>query len=68
MDTKVLFAVRIGDEDWQEQVITEVPERIEAASEWARNNGFDRLRVATISDEFPDFAATINQRKRKRTR
>lgn len=59
---KVLFAVRVGAEDWQEELITEVESRIEAASTWATKNGFDRLRVATIEDGAPDFGATLNTR------
>lgn len=67
---KILFAVKIGDEDWQEQLITEVEERIEAASEWAKANGFDRLRVVEVSDEpeMPDFAEAMGLRKRKNRR
>jgi len=45
---KILFATKKGDPDYAEQIITEVPERIEAASEWALQNGFDRLRVDDI--------------------
>ena len=45
---KVLFAVKIGDADWQEQLITEQSEHIKAASDWALANGFDRLRVVDI--------------------
>jgi hypothetical protein len=56
---KVLFAVKIGEEDWEEQLITEVEGLIPEASEWAKNNGFDRLRVAVIDDSFPDFAGTV---------
>lgn len=58
--TRVLFAVKVGAEDWQEQLITENPASIEAASAWARTNGFDRLRVAEIDlDVAPDFRATV---------
>lgn len=58
---KVLFAVRKGDEDWQEQLITEQPDKIQAASEWAKQNGFDRLRIAEIDlGTAPDFTKTIN--------
>ena len=59
---KVLYATKIGDEDWQEQIITEVAERIPAAKKWAEANGFDRLRVADYPDDprMPDFAATVN--------
>ena len=58
---KILFAVKIGDEDWQEQLITEQEEHIEAASQWAKENGFDRLRVAEIDlSTPPDFSSTLN--------
>lgn len=60
---KILFAVKIGNEDWQEELITEDESRIEAASKWAVDNGFDRLRVAEIDlNEKPDFTKTINKR------
>lgn len=59
---KILFAVKIGDEDWQEQLITEDESKIEAASQWAGRNGFDRLRVAEIDmSSKPDFTKTINR-------
>jgi hypothetical protein len=58
---QALFAVKIGDEDWQEQLITEVAERIPAASAWAKANGFDRLRVVTLDGSKPDFAATVKR-------
>ena len=59
---KVLFAVKIGDEDWQEQLITEDETRIDAAKNWAVSNGFDRLRVAEIGNEFPDFTKLVSRR------
>ncbi len=59
---KILFAVKIGNEDWQEQLITEQEHLIEGASKWAIANGFDRLRVAEINlYEKPDFTKTINK-------
>ena len=59
---KILFAVRKGAEDWQEELITEVEERIPSASKWAKANGFDRLRVAEIDENAkPDFAATVKR-------
>jgi len=58
---KTLWATRIGDEDWQEELITEHEDQIEAASEWAKANGFDRLRVADIDlSEPPDFTGALN--------
>ena len=58
-----LYAVRKGAPDWAEQLITEDETRIEAAREWAKNNGFDRFRVATFTPgELPDFTAGINRK------
>lgn len=42
---RILFGVRRENEDWQEELITESEDRIEAAKQWAVENGFDRLRV-----------------------
>lgn len=60
---KILWATKIGDSDWEEQIITTNANRIEAASAWAKSNGFDRLRVSVVSDEpeRPDFAATVRR-------
>jgi hypothetical protein len=64
---KVLWATKIGEPDYAEQLITEVPERIEAAKQWALANGFDRLRVATIDlGQVPDFAATVRRRGKRK--
>jgi DNA repair protein RadC len=53
---KVLFAVRVGKPDWAEELITENESRIEEAKEWAKNNGFDRFRIAEIDmSEKPKF-------------
>jgi hypothetical protein len=58
---KVLFAVKKGDADWAEQLITEVESRIESAKTWAAANGFDRFRIAEIDTETaPDFSKTLN--------
>lgn len=57
---KILFATKIGNEDWQEEIITEAEEQIPAASKWATENGFDRLRIADIDDGPPDFTKVLN--------
>lgn len=57
---KILFAVKVGEPDYAEQLITEVESRIPAASEWAKSPGFDRLRVAEIADGPPDFRKVLN--------
>lgn len=60
MKTKILFGVRVGNESWQEELLTECAERIEAAKDWASKNGFDRFRVAVIDlDEKPDFTKLL---------
>ena len=59
-----LFATKIGDPGWKEDVITSTTdmERLTAAREWAIANGFDRLReVALFDGSRPDFTATINK-------
>jgi hypothetical protein len=62
MKTRILWATKIGAPDWQEQLITENPDKIDAASEWALANGFDRLRVAEIDlSQAPDFAGAIQR-------
>ena len=58
---KALFAVRIGAEDWQEELITEREEHIEDAKTWAINQGFDRFRVMDFKDgDKPDFKKILN--------
>jgi hypothetical protein len=58
----ILWAVKIGEPDWNEVMITNKSERIEGAKKWAAENGFDRLRVSTIDlNEKPDFTKTIKR-------
>jgi hypothetical protein len=56
----ILFAVRKGEPDWNEVLITNNPDKIEDAKKWALANGFDRLRVSKIDMmEKPDFKKTF---------
>ena len=56
----ILFAVRKGEPDWNEVLITNNPDKIEDAKKWALENGFDRLRVSKIDMmEKPDFKKTF---------
>lgn len=56
----ILFAVKKGEPDYMEQVITNKAERIEDAKVWALNNGFHKMRVSTIDLSVrPDFAKPI---------
>ena len=60
---KILWAVRDGNEDWEEELITEVEDRIQAASKWAKANGFGRLRVATVDlSVAPDFRNVLSKK------
>ena len=57
---KVLWGTRRGNEEWQEELITEIESNIPAAQEWAKIAGFDRLRVAEIDIGIPpDFRQTL---------
>lgn len=56
----ILYGVRIGDADWQEEILTTRADRIEQARAWGKANGFDRFRVFHWDGSPPDFAATIN--------
>ncbi len=59
----ILFAVKKGDPDWAEQLITEHPDKIAAAQKWAAANGFDRFRVLEFKEnEKPNFIGTINKK------
>jgi DNA polymerase III sliding clamp (beta) subunit (PCNA family) len=56
----ILFAVRKGEPDWNEVLITNNPDKIEDAKKWALANGFDRLRISKIDMmEKPDFKKTF---------
>lgn len=57
----VLYGLRVGAEDWQEELITTNPLKIEEATAWAKTQGFDRFRVAHIDlSQKPDFGKTVN--------
>jgi hypothetical protein len=58
----VLYAIRKGEEDWQEELITTAdvtPEgegKLEKAKAWAKQQGFDRFRIAKFNPDVPpDF-------------
>lgn len=57
---KILLAVKIDNEDWQEQLITEDEDRIDDAKKWAENNGFNRFRIAEIDlSRPPNFGSEL---------
>lgn len=60
MTERRLYAVRKGDPDWAEVLITEVEERIPDARKWAESNGYDRFRIATFEQGEPvTFGANV---------
>jgi hypothetical protein len=59
----VLWAVKIGEPDWQEELITATvsQDHLSRAKQWALANGFDRLRTAVFQEgDKPNFAAAVN--------
>ena len=59
---KILWGIRKGAEEWKEELLTEVEERIPAAKEWAQKNGFDRFRISEYTEnEMPDFTGVLNK-------
>jgi GNAT superfamily N-acetyltransferase len=57
----VLWATKIGEPDYNEQLITEDSSQIEDAKKWALANGFDRIRVSRIDNSKPDFTKGFNK-------
>jgi len=57
-----LWATKIGEPSWKEDLITSTtdPAKLAAARKWAESNGFDRLRETVLDGSAPDFAATVN--------
>jgi len=60
----VLWATKIGEENWKEQIITTCKtseiEKLNKAMVWAVSNGFSRLRTNINNlSEIPNFSKTI---------
>lgn len=58
---KVLWGIRAGNEDWQEELLSEGdPSNFEKIKAMAERDGFDRFRVALIDLTLPpDFAKVV---------
>lgn len=57
---KILWATKIGDPNWAEQLITENEAKIPDAIKWCELNGFDRIRIAEIDlNKKPNFISTL---------
>lgn len=58
----ILWGVKVGDPYWKEVLITNNPDKIDAARQWALANGYDRLRVSSIDmSTNPDFTKTFKE-------
>lgn len=61
----VLYGVRHGDEDWQEEILSTFPDSFDRVKVIAARDGFGRFRVAKIDLRTPpNFAKTIKKGKR----
>ena len=58
---KVLWAVKNGDEDWNQVVITSTtdPAHLVKARKWAEENGYGQFRIQILDGKKPDFVGTI---------
>jgi len=58
---KILYGVRLGNEDWQEEILCTQPKLFEEVKILASKDGFYRFRVAEINlTEKPDFRKAVN--------
>lgn len=55
----ILYATKIGEPDYMEQIITTHKDRINEATEWAEQNGFDRIRVFEYDGSAPNFSEAV---------
>jgi len=62
MKETALWATKIGEPSWKEDLITSTtdPAKLAAARMWAERNGFDRIRTSNFDGSLPDFAQTVN--------
>ncbi len=67
MSERVLFGVKNGNEDWQEELLCTIPDKFEQVKVLAGEAGFNRFREATIDlSAPPDFAKTIRGVRKRR--
>ena len=60
-----MWAVKKGDPDWMEHIITTNPTKAKEARKWAEENGFDRFREANVDlSQPPDFTKTLSGKKK----
>lgn len=59
----ILYAVKVGAADWQEEIVTTADpmdvDKLTRARTWAEGEGYDRFRVAIDDGSPPNFAAAV---------
>lgn len=55
----ILYGTKIGEPDYMEQIITADAAKIAEATEWAKENGFDRLRIFEWDGSAPNFGKAV---------
>ncbi len=62
--TKILWGVKQGDEDWQEQVLCTQADKFDKVRKLASRDGFNRFRVSHVDDRINPlkmFAASVGK-------
>jgi len=63
MKEQVLYGTKRGQPDYMEDIISTKPENFKRATTWAKENGYDRLRVAAIDLSIkPDFTGIVSKK------
>lgn len=58
---KILWGVKNGSANWQEEIISVEESNFNNAIQWAKLNGYTNFRIANINmDVNPNFTKTIN--------
>ena len=62
MKRQVLWAVKNGLPNWEEEIITTHEDRIQDAIKWAKLHGYGRFRVSSVDlNTLPDFVGAIGR-------
>ncbi len=62
MKRKIMWAVKCGEPDWKECIITELESQFADARLWCKQHDYDRIRIAEINiGTPPDFVDTIKK-------
>lgn len=63
MTEQILYGTKVNQPAYMEEIISTKPENFKDAVVWAKSNGFDRLRVASINLSIkPDFTGVVSKK------